>query len=208
MRRGEGRITPPLDGRSSPKPNTDGYWSGLLQLLKLRVRVLGYNAEAPCAEERGNVLTRPARLNEFQGEFYCSSTEQSLARQYSHPSVGRSLMNVSLLSCWPPPLFHSFFFALGPSILLNEIVTCRRGQLGLNNAMELHMVFSLDHSGTCEWVMLGIVPLRKLNRQFKYPGEIRTFPNAREDISNGYCKRAFPKGLKEEKAASRKPTAS
>lgn len=86
----EGGVNPPFDRRSGPKPNTDGYWSGPLQLLKLRVRVLGCNAE-----DGGNALTRPARLNEIQGEFCCSSAEQSLARQYSYPSVGRSLMNVS-----------------------------------------------------------------------------------------------------------------
>lgn len=97
-----GRGEPPFDRRSGPKPNTDGYWSGPLQLLKLRVRVLGCDAE-----EKGNTLTRAARLNEIQGESFCSSAEQSPARQYSDPSVGRSLMNVGFP--WPSaPTLLSF----------------------------------------------------------------------------------------------------
>lgn len=84
------RAESPFDRHSGPKPNADGYWSEPLQLLKLRVRVLGC-----CAEDRGGALTRRARLNEIQGEFCFSSAEQSLAQHYSYTSVGKSLMNVS-----------------------------------------------------------------------------------------------------------------
>lgn len=42
-----------------------------------------------------------------------------------------------------------FFSALGPCVLLNENLTLveNGGQLGSNNAIELHMVISLSHSG-------------------------------------------------------------
>lgn len=94
------------------------------------------------------------------------------------------------LALCPPPLFHSFFVsALGPCILLNEIDTCRRGQLGWNNAIEPRMVISWGHSGIL-WM-----PLHNLNRQFESPGEIKTFPNACEDGCNSYSREAFPYGL-------------
>lgn len=51
------------------------------------------------------------------------------------------------MSALSPYLFHSSFSALGPCILLNETDNYRRRQLGRNNAMDLHMVISLGHSG-------------------------------------------------------------
>lgn len=111
-----GRGEPPFDRQSDPKPNNDGYWSGPLQLLKLRVRVFGCNAKAPHAKERGNTLTTPVRLNEIHQEFCCSSAEQSLAWRYSYTSVGRSLMNVSSPSPLAPTI-ASFILIFCPQSL-------------------------------------------------------------------------------------------
>ncbi len=57
-RRGESPVWP----TQQPKPNTDGYWSGPLQLLKLRVRVLGCNAEAPPVNETSKAKRNPRRI--------------------------------------------------------------------------------------------------------------------------------------------------
>lgn len=80
----------------------------------------------------------------------------------------------ALLIPQPPPLFHSYFFpVLGPCILLNEADACKGGQLGKNNAMKLHTVISMGHSGISQ--VLGTMPLHNLNSQFENPGEIKTF---------------------------------
>lgn len=141
----EGGVNPLLQLWLTQWPKTKHWWLLIWtsSAAKIKSQVRGCNAEAPRAGERGATLTRPARLNEIQGEYL----SVHLLNKVFHLSGEVWWMSV-LFSPWPPPLFHSSLLsALSPGILLNEIDTCRRGQLGRNNTMEFHMVISLGHSG-------------------------------------------------------------
>lgn len=69
---------------------------------------------------------------------------------------------------WP---VRSFLFCL-----LKKIGTCRRGQLGCNSVMELHMVIQYNP----QWCFINAQnnARHNLNRQFESPREIKTFQKA------------------------------
>lgn len=62
------------------------------------------------------------------------------------------------------------------SCLLKKIGTCRRGQLGCNNVMELHTVVQYNP----QWCFMNAPnnARHNLNRQFESPREIKTFLKA------------------------------
>lgn len=121
QREGSQRGIPPSDWRSSPKPNTDGYWSGPLQLLTLRVRVRGCNAE----ESSNTNKSSKAKWN----------PRRILPNKVLHDSTllhlsGKDWWVSAFFGPWPPPYFHSFIrlLCLGPGFLQNETGAIRKKQ--------------------------------------------------------------------------------
>lgn len=142
------------DQASSPKPNTDGYWSasgiraGSFQQPALMLREMGRTNKASTAK------ANPGRL-------LISGPNHSLIHLRGGVWRMSTLLSpvCSFLSC-----------------LLKKIGTCRRGQLGCNNVMELHMVVQYNP----QWCFINASnnARHNLNRQFESPREIKTFPRA------------------------------